>query len=823
MPLSIRRLILLALCATPITCFKTAPDAPHLYAFSPLAPSFDTPEKRAALTNLDNLGATIVDRGVNFSVYSENATRIDLLVFEDPEANLPTKEFPLQRLGNVWTGYVEGLGVGAYYGYVAWGPNWPYTRDPTWSPDTIWVPGTIFGFLADVDAKGNRFNPNKLLNDPYCKAFHRLHDWSKGSLASGPDRAQSDFAAASKCVIVESNYAWSSNETAWRAGRQKDDNPGHNWNDLIIYETHVKGFTMDKASGVEHPGTFRGLAEKSGYLKDLGINAVELLPVHQKPADGGYWGYMTLNFFAPELTYAATKQPRDVIDEFKGMVDQLHQQGIEVILDVVYNHYGEGGLWRQKIALNDVNFGGISASQLANLDPEEVASLYSFRGLDNAAYYALSVDKVGYWNNTGVGQESRANHEPVRRLIMDSLHFYAQEMHVDGFRFDLAPVLGERDGDYNNWDAVANTVLQQVIDDPVLQKNHVRIIAEPWEAGGNDPYKIGQFPAATKAPGVGWYEWNGRFRDWWRAFENNDAWVLNSADGDGQGRKIDGGGTLTGTAALYKWNRRPYHAVNFMTIHDGFTMYDLFSYDKKVNACGPLNPVCCDTPNSAWCDPMSGDDNSRSRNWGSDDAGEALKRQHMRNVFTAMAVAQGTPLLLGGDEWMRTQLGNNNAYSTGADNNFNWYTWGDWLPKTEKQRMHDFVRQLMKFRRTHSYAFAPTDYGLSAPFSWKSENNDANVNWSGKHLMMHYYDATKGPELAILINGERTGVNFTLPTGRSWHRIIDTQNYYDTPGYLKENNKDFTQSWNIDSQGATVITGGQYGVSASSIVVLEAR
>ena len=402
----------------------------RLYHTEQKAPSLGAAEIEA----LDTLGPTLIDKGVNFSVYSERAERIELLLFDDPESNEPTRQFPMHRFGDVWNIHVEGIGLGQHYGYIAFGPNWTF--------DPAWYPGAIDGFKSDVDAEGNRFNPNKLLFDPYSKALHRDHDWSKGNLASGPRRTDVTYAAAAKSVVVQSKYTWSASEDSWRQKRQDANWVGHRWNDLIMYEVHAKGFTASTASAVTHPGTFLGVAEKADYLKALGINAVELMPVFEKPLDGGYWGYATLNFFAPELTYASRRQLHEVIDEFKAMVDALHQRGIEVILDVVYNHTGEGGFWRNKLQFDFSPDRSLDA-QVVNYDAKEVTGLYSYRGLDNAAWYALSDDKQSYINNTGVGNETRSAHRPMRRLILDSLRYWAEVLDVVGFRFDLAPSHGE--------------------------------------------------------------------------------------------------------------------------------------------------------------------------------------------------------------------------------------------------------------------------------------------------------------------------------------------------------------------------------------------
>jgi glycogen operon protein len=796
-----KRLVLLST----LCCLVGCPDeeaGPQRYQTKPHAESLNA----EAIQALEHMGPTLLNDGINFTVYSERAERIDLLLFDDPESDQPTKTFPLHRFGDVWSLFVEGVGLGQHYGFRAWGPNWKQHAD--------WFPGSIHGFEADVDVQGNRFNPNKLLIDPYAKALHRDHDWGRASLASGPARTVNTYGASTKGVIVRSDYAWSEQETQWQTSRRSGNHAQHGDTDLIIYEVHPKGFTADPASGVDHPGTFRGIGEKAPYLADLGITAVELLPIHEKSLDGGYWGYWNTNFFAPELSYASDARPHRVLDEFKWMVDQLHQNGIEVIIDVVYNHTGEGGLWRERLYLDDRSLDPGTRSASINFDPHETASIYSFRGLDNAAYYALNEDKRTYWNNTGVGNQTRPNHRPMRRLIMDSLRFYVEELHVDGFRFDLAGILGERDGDYNNWDDPANTVLQDIIDDPVLRATNSRIIAEPWTAGGNYGPLIGAYPASSDGT-TGWLEWNARFRDWWRAFVNDDDWKLNSLEAD-----ADGGFVITAMQDTYDHNGRgPMTAVNFITAHDGFTMYDLVTYANKRNGCTPLNPVCCDSPASSWCEQDSGDDHNRSREWGADQ--EVFKRQLMRNFFTAMMISHGSPMLLGGDEWMRTQLGNNNAYSTGADNPYNWFRWGLWQADDYRHRMHDFVRQLTRWRRAMAHAVAPSSYGGGAPFSWKTADNTDAVAWQGKTVMMHYYDASAGPEFAILINMERQATTFTLPAGRTWHRVIDTQAWFDDETFLTGEGIDPKHSHNIDLNAAQQLEQ-TYEAAGSSIVIVQA-
>jgi len=793
-------------------CTADDSDRVRLYRARPVAPSYTV----ASVAALEHLGPTVVDRGVNFGVYSENATRIDVLLFDGPDDARPTRQFEMSRFDNVWNLHIEGIGNGQLYGYVAWGPNWPYVE--------TWLPGTIDGFVADVDALGNRMNPNKLLLDPYAKALTRDHDWGKASLASGPARTQSTWGAATKSVVTHSDYQWSAGEDAWIARRHDASAPGNGWNEQIVYEVHLKGFSADPASGVAHPGTFRGLGEKADYLEDLGITAVELLPIFEKPADGGYWGYHTLNWFVPESTYGAdgtyTTKPQLIADEVKWMIDELHQRGIEVWLDVVYNHSGEGGLWREKLQYDDSNVDPVTASDLANYDAEEVASIYGMRGLDNQAYYCLDQsDKGLYWQATGVGNQLRTNHTPFEKLTMDSLRYWVDAYHVDGFRFDLAPALGAKDLDYQHWDTSGQSLLNEIIEDPYFAERNIRMVAEPWAAGGDYAYSIGKFPAADQAtaPGVGWYEWNGRFRDWWRAFMNDDNWKLNTQEGD-----ADGGFTLTGSDRYFDWNgRRPYHSMNFVTVHDGMTMYDLFTYAEKKNKCGPLNPTCCTAQLSVWCDTDSGENNNRSRNWGSDAGGEVMKRQLMRNLFTAMMIAHGTPMILGGDEWMRTQLGNNNAYSSGADNPNNWFQWGTWQASDERVRMHDFVSQMTRFRKDHFGKLAPTEYGQGAPFLWRNAANSGDPDWGSRNLMIHYNDTTGGPPLVILINLERGDVGFTLPAGM-WARLVDTQSYFDSDAWFTDSGAPKNRSANVTLDAAGDISA-EYVVKGSSIVVLEQR
>lgn len=803
-------LVLLAACASA--------DYTRLYATQDKADELDWDTIGA----MGALGPTVTGKGVNFSVYSENAERVELLLFDDPEAARPTVQFPMTRYGDVWNLYVEGVGPGQHYGFVAWGPNW------TFEPE--FVPGSPVGFRADVDEDGNRFNPNKLLIDPYAKVIHRDHDWGRGSAASGPDLEESTWAAASKSIVVESAYEWRDQD--WWEARQSGDHPGHDWEDSIIYEVHVKGMSQSAASaalGVDHFGTFRGMGEAADYLADLGITAVELLPPNEKPLDGGYWGYNPISWFAMETQYTAAWQDREEpaawVDEFKWMVDELHARNIEVIVDVVYNHTGEGGLWRTKLFFQDPD-GDFQCDPGAanNLDSSEVASLLSWRGLDSSSYYVLENANQGYFDgSTGVGNQVRANHEPGRRIVMDSLRYMVEELHVDGFRFDLAAVLGEEEGRAAQYWTTPDggTLLNEIADDPVLQQYHTRIIAEPWSTAYDAST---QYPMSSNDPEVGWGEWNGIFRDWWRNFLNDDGYRLSSRIGP-----LDGGGVMTGSFDRYaNKQKRPYHTVNFVTAHDGFTMFDLMSYTQKENACGPLNPICCVDACSSWCDPNSGESTNHSRNWGEGND-ESMKRQMMRNAFVGLLLSRGTPMILGGDEWMRTQYGNNNAYSTWADNEWNWFRWSEWLSENRnnvfRHRMYDFVRDLITLRKRYPAAFAVDDWSTGREIRWRGATG-GDPEWNSRNIDMMFVEGQGEPELHVIWNQETVPVTYQLPAG-SYGVLVDTQRWFDTPGKSGEPAGWFDENPDADpfaSRNVTLddpaIVSGQYTLEPRSAVVL---
>ncbi len=409
-----------------------------------------------------------------------------------------------------------------------------------------------------------------------------------------------------------------------------------------------------------------------------------------------------------------------------------------------------------------------------------------------------------------------------KQLVLDSLRYWVTEMHVDGFRFDLANTLGRDKSNLANWSP--NTLLKEIVNDPVLQAHNTRIIAEPWDAMGGSTYHLGEFPKADNysTSKMAWYEWNDKFRDWMRQFINTDNWKLNSSN------PYDGGSVMTGSQILFYDNdvwgqdrRAPYHSINFITAHDGFTMYDLLSYTSKRNGKGPLNPD--------GEDPLSGDDNNHSRNW----TNLEEKRQMHRNLATLLFISHGTPMMLGGDEWMRTQFGNNNAYTKGADNQYNWFRWSYWKTSwvtgepdpNARWRMFDFYKKLINFRKNHRYVFAPSDYNLSGTsweFAWKKPDNtnaDATT-WAGETIGIHYYNTSPNKQIYIAINMEEVDVAFTLPFGLNWEVRLDTQSFYDQDSNTSQKTGNFGEAGS--PVGGTVVTGGgNYTVKARSIVVFE--
>ncbi|MDB5104787.1 MAG: glycogen debranching enzyme GlgX [Fibrobacteres bacterium] len=588
------------------------------------APRFRQPEERVVqrFTRVVRegyprlLGATVHDDGINFAVYSRHARDIFLVLFDEPDGP-PSDVIRLPaRNGNVHHGFVEGIREGQLYNFRARGEFNP--------------------------AKGLRFNENKLLIDPYARAFAgRFRHDGNILLPYDPMSPDKDFsfddrdssAAVPKCIAYSKAFDW------------EGDHPLRlPMAELVIYEAHVKGFTAHPSSAVKHPGTYLGFAEKIPYLKELGVNAVELLPVYAKfPAEregeggkGNYWGYNTFGFFAPEATYATS--PGKEIEEFKTLVKELHRAGIEVILDVVYNHTAEGN---------------------------EMGPAICFKGLDNPTYYALTGSGQEsaryYFNYSGTGNTMDFGSPIVVRMALDSLRYWVEEMHVDGFRFDLATVNGR--GFWSGFEARA-PFFQAVAQDPILSQ--VKMIAEPWDCEG---FEQGNFP-------VGWAEWNAKFRDNARKFVKGDAGQVNEL-----------GWRLTGSADLFGDDGRgPDSSINFVTCHDGFTLHDLVSYNQKHNEANGEDNRDGYNDNQSWNCGAEGDTG--------DEAVLSLRRRQVRNFACLMLFAQGTPMLSHGDEFLRTQNGNNNAYC--QDNPLAWMDWG----LLERNRdMFEFVSKAIDLRK----------------------------------------------------------------------------------------------------------------------------
>ncbi|WP_217915230.1 glycogen debranching protein GlgX [Miltoncostaea marina] len=567
------------------------------------------------------LGATWDGHGTNFSLFSEHATGVELCLFDGAgaETRIPLTE----RHAFNWHCYLPDVRPGQRYGYRVHGP---------WEPQ-----------------RGHRFNPAKLLIDPYAKAIEGPVEWSAGNVlpypadAEGPDRDlvrddEDDAAAIPKGVVIDQWFDW-----------QDDRPPATPWHETVIYEVHVKGYTeRHPAVREDLRGTYAGLAsdEAIAHLRSLGVTAVELLPVHHiadeehlvRKGLTNYWGYSSIGYFAPHRGYAATGAAGEGVREFKGMVKALHRAGIEVILDVVYNHTAEGN----------------------HLGP-----MLSFKGIDNLSYYRCAPDDPRHYVDfTGTGNSLNPVNPSVLRLIMDSLRYWVTEMHVDGFRFDLASALARELWDVNKLSAFFDIIHQ----DPVLSQ--VKLIAEPWDVGPGG-YQVGNFP-------VLWTEWNGIYRD-----EMRDFWRGHS---DGVAEFAS---RLTGSSDLYQSDgRRPFASINFITAHDGFTLADLVAYNGKHNEANLE-------------DNRDGTDDNRSWNHGvegptDDPAILELRRRQQRNLLATLLLSQGVPMIVGGDEMGRTQGGNNNAYC--QDNEISWFDWDLDEPRLE---LLEFTRRLIRLRRKH--------------------------------------------------------------------------------------------------------------------------
>lgn len=552
-------------------------------------------------------GACVASNGVSFTINSHGATRCTLLLFK-PQAPKPYARIPFPdsyRIGDTYSMLVYDIKPDEF--------EYAFSFDGPYEP-----------------AKGLLFNEENVLLDPYSRAVTGQRKWGEK-----PEGGK-DFEYRAR--VVKSSFDW---------GNIKQlEQP---FEDLVIYETHVRGYTKDKSSGVSAPGTFAGLKDKIPYLKDLGINAVELMPIFEfdemesaRVVDGvqlyNYWGYNTVSFFAPNTSYAFNEEHNHEGDELKSLIKALKEKGIEVILDVVFNHTAEGN---------------------------EMGPCFSFKGIDNNVYYMLTPD-AHYYNFSGCGNVMNCNHPVVRSFIIDCLRHWAIEYRVDGFRFDLASILGR---DQNGAPMANPPILESLAFDPVLGK--MKLIAEAWDAGGL--YQVGSFPSWNR-----WAEWNGRYRDDMRSFLKGD---------DGMaGNAIT---RITGSRDLYSPESRGHKAsVNFMTCHDGFTLYDLYSYNEKHNEKNGWNNTDGDNNGHSWNCGAEGETDDPNVN--------GLRRRLIKNAFAALLCSRGPAMFFAGDEFCNTQFGNNNAYC--QDNIISWL---DWSRLEEFKEIHDFVRHMIQFRKEH--------------------------------------------------------------------------------------------------------------------------
>ncbi len=636
------------------------------------------------------LGASVHGDGVNFSVFSKNATRVDLLLFDREDASRPSRTIALDpernRTYHYWHVFVPGIGPGQIYAYRAHGPFQP--------------------------SEGLRFDAHHLLLDPYGLAV-------VGADGGRRDRAGDVTSCAMKSVVVDPRaYDWEGDVPLQRPCVQ-----------TVIYELHVRGFTRHPSSGVaaERAGTYAGLIEKIPYLQDLGATAVELLPVFQfdpedaPPGLSNYWGYSPVSFFAPHRPYSARRDPLGPMDEFRDMVKALHRAGIEVILDVVFNHTAEG---------------------------DDRGPTFCFRGFGNEAYYLLEDDRSRYVNYTGTGNTLNANHAVVRRLIRESLRYWVEHMHVDGFRFDLASILSR---DESGRLLPNPPILWDIESDPVL--SGTKLIAEAWDAAGL--YQVGTFIGDT------WQEWNGRFRDDVRRFLKGDKGMVSKV-----------ASRLLGSPDLYSHEERePEQSVNFVTCHDGFTLQDLVSYDVKHNeANGEENRDGADD-NASW--------NCGAEGPTDDPDVEALRSRQIRNFLSLLLLAVGTPMLTMGDEIRRTLRGNNNAYC--QDNDISWL---DWTLLERHRDIHRFVKSLIAFRMQRDVVADRAGLTLNELLS------RANIEWHGvelgradwrdcSHSLAFTITSLRGRlQLHGMLNAYWELLRFELPSpadgGSAWLRWIDT-------------------------------------------------
>lgn len=686
-------------------------------------------------------GAIWDGKGTNFTLFSAYATRVELCLFDSSGLKETERLVLPEYTDQIWHGYVPELHPGAYYGFRVYGPYEPST--------------------------GHRFNPNKLVLDPYARAHVGEIKWSpevfgytlgaKGDDLSFDERDSAPFVP--KCVIVDPNFDW----------HGQPRSRGLPWDDTIIYEAHIKGFTKCHPSvPPAQQGTYKGLAAREviQYVKSLGITAIELLPIHTFVNDSyliergltNYWGYNSIGFFAPDPRYAS--EPEQSLREFKEMVARFHDAGLEVLMDVVYNHTAEGN---------------------------ELGPTLSFKGIDNASYYRLMPnDKRYYVNDTGTGNTLNLSHPAVIQMVTDSLRYWVNELHVDGFRFDLGTILAREPEGFDNQSGFLKACNQ----DPVLRT--VKLIAEPWDVGPGG-YQVGSFPP-------GWAEWNDRYRDTVRDF-----WKGNASARDLAPR------LCASEDAFNHLGRRPWACVNFVTAHDGFTLNDLVTYNDKHNAANGEDNKDGSNDNRSWNCGVEGPTEDREIS--------LLRARQMRNMLATLLLSQGTPMLLAGDEFGRSQHGNNNAYA--QDNEISWL---DWSFGEQGQSLLEFVQTLCALR--HRFPILRRNRFLTGTYDEELEVKDVTwINATGAEMQQADWDNAhtrcfgmlidgrarptglrqRGTEatLLIIMNAHHDFVEFTLPptAGEAeWTLLLDTNHSIQS----------------CDYRGAA---GDIYGATARSLVM----
>ena len=742
-----------------------------------------------AAINPTKLGASYdaTKSNVSFKVYSGKATRIELYLYSAATGTAEKARYTLVNSGGTWSVTIptatlgaQGLSGTLYYGYRAWGPNWPYSAS--------WTKGSGIGFVSDVDAAGNRFNPNKLLSDPY--ALELSHDPTTATMtngtiyASGATYRNIDSGPSAPKGIVLAGDTQSFGTKPTRA--LKDD---------VVYEAHVRGLTMnDTGIAAAYRGTYKGAGLKAAWLASLGVTAIEFLPVQETQNDtndnipntnsgDNYWGYMTLNYFAPDRRYAYDKTPGGPTREFKEMVKAFHDNGIKVLVDVVYNHTGEGGAWSPT--------------------DKTTYNITSFRGLDNATYYSLTSDMQNSWDNTGVGGNYNTRNTVAQNLIIDSLAYWRDKLGVDGYRFDLASVLGNtcQHGCFNFDKMDAGNALNRIVAElpprPALGGSGVDLIAEPWAIGGNS-YQVGGFPS-------GWAEWNGSYRDVVRQAQNKLGSVAITT-GQMASR-------FAGSSDLYGDDgRKPWHSVNFVTAHDGFTLKDLYSCSGKNN-------------NQAWPWGPSDGGEDNNNNW--DQGGIAAdQRKAARNGMALMMLSAGVPMIVGGDEALRTMNCNNNPYN--LDSSANWL---GWTRTTDQNNFQAFSKAMMAFRKAHPalrpanfYSSVDNNGNVMEQLRWfKPDGGVADAayfNNSANHAIAWRIDGSElgDPASAIYVahNAWSAQVNFSLPwpgAGKTWYRVTDTCPWAEGAAQVR-------------APGAEELVGGEnfsYGLCGRGTLVLIAK